>query len=134
MTFGLLEEHAIERERLPAGWRAYRWEAFPKNSVRLIYSQLTGGVPARLISRGPRKGSPDWSKIVPGTKREVVITPEEHRAWLTEWEKRTGKCCHCRGEAKVMESWSVSAGTTYRPCQRCNGTGKNPETPIPAVP
>ena len=123
--FGLLETHAREKLSItvPPEWKAYKWEAFPDCAREpMLYQELTGGV-APTTTRGKRKGKPNWRKMDKTTKRTVVITVEEHKAWLIEWEKKTGLCSRCEGTGKLLESWSREEGDKYRPCPKCNGTG-----------
>ena len=46
----------------------------------------------------------------------------EAEANALAWEQRTGKCCACMGTGQEFAAWSVTEGTTYRPCGRCKGS------------
>ena len=127
-TFKLLEIHAKEKlgDSVPPEWRAYKWKRFPENgNNEMIYQEMTGVV-APDVTRGKRKGEPNWRKEDKSTRRAVVITVEEHKIWCEEWEKKRGLCHHCVGDGEVFKSWSRDGGTVAVECPRCHGTGKNP--------
>lgn len=114
--------HSRERFKLSDTWNIYHWEVFPKGQDRYIYYQFTGMVAP------PKKGKPGqyaWRRGDKSTERTVVITIDEHKAWLIEWERKTGKCHECQGSKEVMASCGVN-GITYRTCPRCKGTGEPP--------
>jgi len=125
----MLSEHAREMLGMPPEWSAYYFKAIGHSSVesntKLI--QVKGAV-APLITRGKHKGAPNWRKSDKTTEREVFFTPGEHDEWCRQWEVRTGKCSKCMGSGKVFARWSITEGTSYKPCSTCNGTGKAPNT------
>jgi hypothetical protein len=83
------------------------------------------------ITRGKRKGQPNWRKLDRSTREVLYITPAEHAAWCSLWEARTGRCHECTGDGEVCTGWSALAGRRMKVCPRCGGSGqaKKP-TPI----
>ena len=92
-----------------------------------MYYELTGAV-APVAKNPAYPGEKRWRKKDQSTKRVIRIQVMEHRAWLTAWEQKNGKCSRCAGTGKTIASVSVREGTTYRTCGACNGSGKPSET------
>lgn len=114
----LYAEHAKEKAHLPANWRIYKWECFPKGGDETIYVAVTGAV-CEHFKAGERKNERNWKLRDKNTERTVNLPCGEHEAWKLEWEKRTGKCSRCTGDGEVLESWSVANGVKNRPCPKC---------------
>lgn len=100
-------------------WEAYSFRCVEPNGIL-----MEGGVFRARITRGKRKGRPNYDKPEPGTKRTVVITDRD--AFAAAWEVETGKCRDCTGTRVTLKSAGVS-GTFWRTCRRCNGTGLAPK-------
>src|SRR5689334_17120423 len=85
----LLEMQARERAGMPEAWQMFKWECFPKLSAQTIYVEITGAV-APLITRGKRKGQPNWRKFDRSTEKTIVITLTDADKWAAEWSAKTG--------------------------------------------
>jgi hypothetical protein len=121
----LFTEHARELMAMPPEWDAYEWEAIGRerasDEAKLI--RVAGAV-APLKTRGKYKGYPNWDKLDKGTIRTAYFTPDEHEAWLAQWETKTGKCANCMGSGEQFAGWSAEGGTRHKPCKKCGATGK----------
>jgi len=103
------------RKRGVEGWVPYKWEAAGDDSI------VTGAVPTRTISKGKRKGRPDFT----GAKRDVVVvTQAEVEQAASHYERETGKCWDCKGSGQIQVMWSADTGAVHEACARCGGTGK----------
>lgn len=118
----LIDIHAREKAGLPDGWRADIWEHVGPPEAPYPFLRLTGAV-YPPVTRGPRKGRPNWKKPEAGTERVVTILPDEHEAWAIAWEGKTGRCRACMGEGRRVWGVSVKDGTTYKSCRMCGGSG-----------
>ncbi|EKD40821.1 MAG: hypothetical protein ACD_74C00157G0006 [uncultured bacterium] len=118
----LMEIHAKEKIQAPPGFAFWLFEALPIPGPAQVM-KLTGAV-APLFTRGPRKGELNFKKLDPTTLREVFLPVEEHKAWVEEWEKKTGLCSHCQGKGQRPVGWSAETGSRFKPCGVCNGSGK----------
>ena len=114
----LMELCARRKIGMPDTWQAFRWQR------KGDYIIVTGAVVTETFKRGPRKGRPKWSARDPETEMPVTVHDGEFSAFKLAWEAETGLCHRCQGTGKVMKSWSVADGTTYRECDVCSGTGK----------
>jgi hypothetical protein len=121
MSLNLIEQQARELAGMGDNWRAYHFEAIG-NPGAFVCDKITGAV-VPLITRGNRKGRPNWKAKDKATIRVVYITKEQHEAWLVKWEQTTGKCSACEGSGQRVVSASVVDGTKYKPCGACKGTG-----------
>jgi hypothetical protein len=102
------------------GWEPFKWERVGEDVL------FTGGIP-RLLQSGPRKGRKTWD----GKGSSVVVTRGEEAAEYARYEATTGECGTCYGKAEVFASWHHIDGTKYRPCAKCNSTGKaQSESPV----
>lgn len=81
---------------------------------------LLSGGPARVLTRGKDKGHRRVEKIT----HRVVVTDAEVIAEEARFEAETGLCRECQGKGEVFARWSVTDGTSYRPCRRCAASGK----------
>jgi len=123
VRINLHEEHARDKYGLPPEWTAAQWECFPGTPGEpTLYVQLIGAV-YEPVTRGPRKGKPNWDKPI-GKKTTAILPVAEHDAWVRAWEQRTGKCSKCVGTGQTIARVSVQDGTEYRTCRTCGGTGR----------
>ena len=125
----LVAEYLRERDGLPSDWVYVTMKVLDhvgKNPKDWQFVQYEGAVYPHLITRGPRKGQPNFRKPEPGTQRVCVVDQHAFDAWIPSWEERTGKCSKCDGSGQAWAGWSAASGTKFRPCPRCNETGKPP--------
>jgi hypothetical protein len=108
--------HARKLLGLPDEWHWFSLEAKDGGGGRR-FTLIKGAIPLRTISRGPRKGQWDWSQRK--DEREVIVSDEEHRAFVAAWELETGKCATCGGSGHTLARWSSESGAEYRPCWKC---------------
>jgi hypothetical protein len=125
---GLLCVHARESLGMPPEWEVYAMECGPEERLiarqEPLYYKVKGAV-APFKTRGPNaRKCRAWDKRDKATDKTFVCSPAEHEAWSQAWSERTGLCTECAGAAQVLQSWSATDGTTYRPCNKCNATGK----------
>jgi len=113
----------VVRRKLGKGleWIPYRWELVGKDDAI-----ITGGIPTKRKTRGPRKGDWDWTGV---QAERCVVTQSEFQAEMSAYEAESGKCSHCFGDAREWCGWSLAEGTKWRPCSRCGATGEAPLTP-----
>jgi hypothetical protein len=89
-----------------------------QNEILLV----TGAVyPA--ITRGPRKGQPNFRKPQPGTEQTLCAVLADMDAWQDDWEQSTGKCKTCIGSGQEWRGWSAEHGDRFATCHRCDGSG-----------
>jgi len=119
----LMDELARSLAGMGPDWSPFKYEAIGGNDRPML---IVGAV-APTISRGPRKGRPNWQKRDPATERSVVILGEQMRRFEREWSAKTGLCARCVGHGDTLCGWSVVDGNRYRVCKKCNGTGKASE-------
>lgn len=81
---------------------------------------LLSGGPTRVLKRGPNRGKTRVTAIT----HKVTVTDAELEAERLAYELETGLCATCSGAGREACGWSVDGGTTYRPCKRCQTTGK----------
>lgn len=106
---------AIEKSRVK-GWEPCIWEAVGQGTRDAL---ISGGVP-RILTRGPSKGQRRWE----GKLTRVVVSGAEVDAAMAKYERETGTCAECEGSGKTVAGWSAAEGARYRPCAKCNATGK----------
>jgi len=112
---------------VPEGWRWYEVRAVRQRAGDGVL--IKGAVCTAVYSRGPRKGQTDWHKLDRATVRELFATFAQLDAVRDTWERETGKCAKCGGDGQEVESVGTRAGVThrtYRPCTRCDASGKAP--------
>ena len=120
----LLTEHARELLGMPPEWDAYRFEAIGLTSTQPTKVFCVEGAVAPLKTRGKYKGNPNWAKRDRATVRTAYFTPDEHDTWKSGWELKTGKCAECTGSGQRNVGWSAADGAKFKPCEKCNATGK----------
>jgi hypothetical protein len=103
-----------------------RWRWYAIRAVAPDTRIIQGAVCDAVFTRGPRQGSPNWSKRDPSTEREIALTGLQIRQFEMQWERKSGKCSVCLGTGKRWCGWSVDNGNRFRPCDRCNETGAAP--------
>ena len=98
-----------ERFNRPEGWQWCKLDAHNKPED---FVEVTGGVPIRKLSRGPRKGSPVW-----GTGLDVFfVRQSEIEQARKQWEAENGVCSTCEGTGVF--------GRQESRCYGCKGSGK----------
>lgn len=104
------------------GWEHCKWQVVDMDSPSRDIL-MTGGIP-RLLKSGKNKGRRTWrdSKLT-----TVVVSDSDVEIEKTNYEANIGKCHECMGRGEVFKSWSTTDGTEYRPCKRCDSTGKPPQ-------
>ena len=119
MQTTLIAEMMIrEKHGIPENWKAFQFECLG-NPTSIL--RMKGGV-APPKKTGKNKGRPNYAKAERVVEDYITFASIEE--WGENYEKTTGICNECMGEGKVMQSWHYINGTTYRPCTRCNGTGR----------
>ena len=98
------------------------WQWCTLNSANMPedFVQVTGAVPVGTISKGPRKGRSKWPKQL----QTFCVRRADVECEMRQFEVESGKCAKCLGEGVEPFSWCKTEGTKYRPCSRCQGTGK----------
>jgi hypothetical protein len=99
------------------GWTPYRWEAATGGHL------VTGAVPFGTYKSGPRKGRPRFDHKNTTDRKTVVVSDEDVKTRAERYESETGNCWNCKGTGQVVSGWSAKAGTRYKACGRCGGTG-----------
>lgn len=117
--------HAREKFNLPVDWQIYRWEA-KSHDTKDAYLIVTGAVCTEVYKSGKYKGTKNWDKRDRSTEAVVSLRLDEHRDWLLQWERRTGKCSECCGSGQSWRGWHHIKGNTFKPCKRCDATGRAP--------
>lgn len=102
----------------PEGWRWYSLQAVNDSTI------VEGGIPRSLVTRGPRKGLPNWTK--PDAVSKMIVSPADVLARKLRFEAETGNCHQCGGVGQEFKGWSKEAGRLTRECRRCRGNGKAP--------
>lgn len=62
--------------------------------------------------------------------QSIHLSVQEEAANADQWSQRSGKCSACVGKGQEIARISVADGTTWRPCRRCQGSGRD----VSAVP
>lgn len=117
------EQCAKERFGLPKDWQWFR-SALLGAHPHYIGIELTGGVFPVKVTRGKRKGLPNFRKPVPGSLATVALSNEQIDEWTGRWELETGLCADCQGSTLEWRGWSRETGTRYDPCRKCKATGR----------
>lgn len=119
----LMDELAKSLAGMGPDWQPFRYEAIRGNDNPIM---IVGAV-APVFTRGKNKGRRDWKRRDVSSERTVVIMGEERRRFEVQWSESTGLCPSCVGHGDVARGWSITDGTRYETCKRCNGTGKRAE-------
>lgn len=114
----------VERHSLPAGWRVSAWEV-KNDRTPQEFIEVKGAV-YPPITRGKRKGLPNYRKPEPGTEMRLSFTLEDITAWCAEWERETGLCSACEGTGHAWNGWHHERGNHFRVCSACDGSGQAP--------
>jgi hypothetical protein len=124
-----LNEYAIKRCGMPEGWAWFKWEAtgpFDKNAPKAAKGHLIVGAVAPKKTRGKYAGAPNWKARDKATECTLSISATDLDGFVAEWERETGACSDCFGSGQSVSGWNRVDGTTYRPCRRCNSSGRAP--------
>lgn len=127
--FDALTAAARAKLNAPADWAWYNAKVIGGERRD---SLLEGGVPNKRLDGKPRSGPAKWKGVV---GEYVVVTQAEVDEARAIHERTTGRCGECDGCGNRIHSVRlVSRGKserTYKPCERCNGTGRAalPSTP-----
>jgi hypothetical protein len=97
------------------------WEPRIYRSLDSCGVELIGAKPIGEYTRGPKKGQP---KFPPRKDLRSVFLPRDQISQTRQqWEQETGLCSHCGGSGQTIRIASIH-GNTYKPCDRCKGTGR----------
>lgn len=124
MNFKQIGQAAKEKAGMPDNWHAYAFKCLPEYSRAHEMVEIIG-ICAPLKSKGKHKGLPNYKAGDKSTLRTVYLTNAELDAWTLAWEQRTDLCIQCEGTGQEWAGWSAKDGTRYRPCRKCNATGKS---------
>lgn len=102
-------------------WGIFQYEAIDRTGTNRGLGFMVTGSETGVFKSGPRKGKRRFI----GARSQCVILPFMQREQEARFEAETGECHACMGEGKVPHGWGPD-GTHYRPCPRCNATGKKP--------
>lgn len=120
-----LDQQIIERFGFPSDWEHNRWKKHGMDRQgNYKFIEFFGGVYRTKITRGPRKGEPNYRKPEPDTEYTVTLLKNEVEDWIAKWVSDTGYCNECWGTGYSVSGWSVQCGTRYRSCRKCSGTGQ----------
>lgn len=62
-------------------------------------------------------------------EKKVCVTEAEKLTEEARYENETGLCAVCCGSKEEWCGWHHITGNTFRPCKRCDATGKPKVTP-----
>lgn len=127
MTRSFLEEFSREMLGVGPDWYLASWEDVgfdPTNPNDPNSKQKVTGYVAPLLADGKIA----WKYKDKSTKRTLTFARCELRAWILDWEQRTGKCSECHPDNPGQEwiGWSAIDGHKFKTCSRCNGTNQAP--------
>lgn len=113
--------NVVARKKLgqPPEWRWCKFEMIGDIHDCVV----EGGVPRRLKS-GEHKGQLTWRDC---SITKCVVTQAEHDQAKADYEVETGKCHDCAGSGMWLSGWGCDTGNRFKPCPRCNVTGKAKE-------
>lgn len=115
MNLFYMDRVAKRKTNSPKEWEAFKWERIGDDFI------ITGGIP-KLLKSGKNKGNKTWKG---SDETRSIISFDELEKEMIIYEKETGLCSDCRGKNVIFKSWDREKGTEYKPCQKCNATGKS---------
>jgi hypothetical protein len=59
-----------------------------------------------------------------GKTSTLFVTKEQLEEEFLLWEKENDKCYQCEGTGQERIGWNHITGDKFRPCKRCDSTGK----------
>ena len=107
----------------PDGWRWVNVKAVGESRKEGAVI-ANGAVYPEKYKSGKRKGATNYGKPTPGTERELLVTFADLDAFQEQWERDNSSCRDCGGSKETLASSHVNGAKTYRPCSRCNATGR----------
>lgn len=110
--------YAREALGMPDGWIWDEITQSPEKAPKGFF-RMTGVV----VPLGPRTGRPNWRKADKDTERTVFVAWKDFEAWQEARGRERDECPRCDGSGETIASAGVN-GTTYRPCRRCDATGR----------
>lgn len=113
-----LHRKPVADRKLGAVVQDFEWYAFECIGDDAI--KFTGAVKVGVVTKGPRKGRPKFSK----ESRSVVVTRAEEVVEYERFERETGKCGDCMGRGEVFSRWHHIEGVSYRECRKCHRSGE----------
>lgn len=117
----LLEDHAKELCGVGEGYHCSVLQALhaTKNRPEGTRVEL---MQAPLLADGKIA----WKYADKSTRKVIDIPDDDHRAWVAEWERKTGLCATCDRKRPGFQNigWSAAEGVKHRVCPKCKGTGK----------
>ena len=121
MRIDFIEARLRQEHDLPDDFVFWHWECFPHRRPTTHIIMRGGRCP--LIKTGKRKGQPNYREAM--SKLSFTVTAAQEKRWSIEYEELLGNCYECSGRGQIVQHINfVSGQTDYRPCYRCNGTGK----------
>lgn len=90
-------------------------EPWDRPGVTCFY-RIKGVIPERTITRGPRKGQPDYRT---GQKNSLVLLDSEFEEWQDFYESQ-GNCPSCNNSGEVFTKWTKANGAEKKKCDYCN--------------
>lgn len=117
--------YAIAKHGAPTDWHWHTLEALGKHP-NYTGSLVRGCVPA-TFQKGKRKGQFNFKGGDKATELSFAIAHDQFAAFHAEWEAETGRCSKCFGSGQEWTGWSATEGSRFKPCARCDATGKPKE-------
>lgn len=118
--------YAVRKAGMPEGWRWASSELLNYQAPRDAQSFLLSGAVVPNITSGKYAGQPKWKGREKSKDRSFAVSIPALEAFKEEWEREENKCHNCYGTGEAWAGWSKVAGTRYRRCDRCDGTGRPP--------
>ncbi|MHA6731788.1 hypothetical protein [Devosia sp. A369] len=115
--------YAIQKAGMPEGWRWFSSELLNYQAPRSAQSYLLCGAVVPNITKGKHAGHPAWKGRDKTKDRSFSVSCPALEEFKAEWERAEGKCHECFGTGEAWAGWAKDAGTVYRTCKRCGGTG-----------
>ena len=118
------EAFCKERYATPDDWQIYRWSACGRErNAPGAYIEVEGAVFKTIITKGKRKGRPDYKKPEPNSTAKFAILITDLDQFQIEWSAKTGKCANCYGTGQEWNGWHHKTGNKFRDCHACKATG-----------